>query len=74
MALEGDVADFTRMEEIVTSILDRRGRIDILAINAGIPVAGADIASGDRRDTVQIGVARVERGFDRSQGRGVSPL
>jgi len=43
MALEGDVADFERMEEVVSSILDRWDRIDILVNNAGINTSGGRV-------------------------------
>ena len=40
VALQGDVADFERMGEVVARILDRWGRIDILVNNAGINTGG----------------------------------
>ena len=43
VAMEGDVADFARMEEVVARILDRWGRIDILVNNAGINTSGGRV-------------------------------
>ena len=43
VALEGDVADFARMEEVVANILSRWGRIDILVNNAGINTGGGRV-------------------------------